>query len=63
MSFQADDHLHTIRLYANEPQYVYYYATASGSGAVNGAGMVIRNMDSGSNVLITSGRLQISKTK
>jgi hypothetical protein len=56
MSFQTDDHLGTWNLEANKPLYFSLNYFASGVNTVDGGGLAMRNMVSGTRVDVTSGR-------
>jgi hypothetical protein len=60
---QTDDHLSTYELLANKPLYLNFTFYASGSTAVDGSGMLMRNMVTGANVTVMSARLTSYRIK
>jgi hypothetical protein len=56
VAFDGQD-VSTYELLANKPVYVSLTYYASGAASVDGAGMMMRNMTSGANVVVTEGRL------
>jgi hypothetical protein len=56
VAFDGQD-VSTYELLANKPVYVSLTYYASGASSVDGAGMMMRNMTSGANVVVTEGRL------
>ena len=63
MSTRTDIRLGTYSLIANCPFYLNFFASTGGANTIDGAGILIRNMNASSNLVIMSGNLVLSKSK